>query len=600
MSSFARSSIVVLSALAALATGSADRVAARQAPAATERPAGPTVDFIAVQADGTPAVDLQPAEVEIRINDRVRAVRALRRVTTGPTATDTTAGRLPPAYGTNDSVLAGRRFAIVVDQESLTAGHNQLVKNAVQGLLGALTAADQVMVAALPFGGVTLPFTSDPARVLVAIQSVTGQASRAETGSELACRTRRFLDSFDGFLRERPGVQSPLTVIVFTAGLAGARRDAPMAMAPGMCELLVDTFRQLTASASAARANMYIMQPADIGMSGSIVRESIAGTDYLGSDNPVEGIENLAGVTHAARLPLDATGTASLLRVARETSSYYEAELEPARGEVVGRSRKLDVRVKRKGITVRARPEIILVESARRPSGTRLAVTDLLASPEPFTDLRLRIGGFTVRDADGRLRVGVLVEPVDPKISLSSVGAILVAGDGRIVGRWFATDAAEQPVLGAIAASPGTYRLRVAAIDGDGRSGVAEDTVEAGLTIVGPLSLGSLMFGVSRSEGMTMQLEFGAEPTAIASFDIYGGTVGLSLSATLEVAREPDGPALVAVPLALSRADEGRVVATGAVPIGALPPGDYFVRGIIRLADGTTGSVARTLRKVAR
>ena len=35
------------------------------------------------------------------------------------------------------------------------------------------------------------------------------------------------------------------------------------------------------------------------------------------------------------------------------------------------------------------------------------------------------------------------------------------------------------------------------------------------------------MLGVSRPEGMKLQLEFGPEPTAIASFDIYGGTPGL-------------------------------------------------------------------------
>jgi len=42
------------------------------------------------------------------------------------------------------------------------------------------------------------------------------------------------------------------------------------------------------------------------------------------------------------------------------------------------------------------------------------------------------------------------------------------------------------------------------------------------------------------------------------------------------------------------------MVATGAMPIGSLPPGDYVVRGIVRLEDGTTGRVIRTLRKVGR
>jgi len=116
---------------------------------------------------------------------------------------------------------------------------------------------------------------------------------------------------------------------------------------------------------------------------------------------------------------------------------------------------------------------------------------------------------------------------------------------------------------------------------------------------VGPLSLGSLMLGVSRPEGVQLQVEFGSEPSAIASFDIYGGEAGLGLSAALELARTPSGPALLALPLALTRAGEGRVVATATVPIGALAPGDYLVRGVVTLQDGATGQVTRTLRKTA-
>ena len=66
------------------------------------------------------------------------------------------------------------------------------------------------------------------------------------------------------------------------------------------------------------------------------------------------------------------------------------------------------------------------------------------------------------------------------------------------------------------------------------------------------------------------------------------------------MSRDLDGPAIAALPLALTRADETRVVATGTVPLGALAPGDYVVRGIIRLEDGTTGRVVRTLRKVVK
>jgi hypothetical protein len=377
-----------------------------------------------------------------------------------------------------------------------------------------------------------------------------------------------------------------------------------MAMAPGMCELVVDQFKHITAAASAAGASFYVVVPADVDMTRSMSRETIAGVGYLGSDNPLEGIEHFEGATGGTRLPLDATGTASLARLMRESAAYYQAELEPDRADQYGRSRAFSVRAVRKDVTVRARPEITLRDPAlRAAAATRLTVPDLLGSFEAMTDLPLRVAGFPVREpggpstglGSGGIRVGVVIEAADPAATLSSVGALLIAGDGRVAGRWFAKDATEHPLLGAMAVPAGTYTLRVAAVDAAGRAGIAEEAVDATLVPVGPLSLGGLILGVSRPDGVKLQLEFHAEPVAIASFDIYGGTSGQRLGAALEVARDADGQPLVSVPLALSRADESRVTATG-----ALPPGDYVVRGVIRLEDGTTGRVMRTLRKVAK
>ena len=576
------------------------RVRAQQSAVAGERPAGPTVDFVAVEADGTPVAELQPTEVEIRIGDRVRAVRSLRRVTTAPLqAAPTARAQVPSPYGTNAGVNAGRRFVLLVDQESFDAGRSPLFRNAVDGLLAELTPADQAMVAALPFGGVPLPFTSDKARVRLALERLSGQGSRNETGSDLACRTRRFLESLEGFLQNQGTRAAPETLVLFTAGLAAPRRDAPMGLQPGMCELPVEHFRRVATAAGAARANFYVLQPADVGFGSAPSRQTFAGAGERGSDNPLEGIEHLVGVTGATRFPLDAAGTASLLRVARESSAYFAAELEPVSGEALGRSRPLAVRVSRRGVTVRARPEITLVDPPRT-STLLLTAKDLLASTDAFTDLRLRTGAFTVRDADGKLRLGVVVESAERDVSLTSAGAIVVADDGQVVSHWFAKDASERPLLGAIAIAPGTYRLRVAAIDGAGRAGATEETIDAGLATVGPLTLGSLMLGVSRGGSTTPLLEFGAEPTAIAYFDIYGGTAGLPLSARLELARDIGGAALVTLPLAFTRADASRVVASGTLPLGALPAGDYVVRGVVRLESGETGRVVRTLRKIAR
>jgi hypothetical protein len=586
-------------AVGAAATASTAHLSSGSSQIASERTAGPTVDFIALNADGSPAIDLQTSDIEIRIDNRVRTVRTLRRVSAASSAATAADARVPPPYGTNDEVAAGRRFVIVIDQESFAAGRETLFRSAVEGLLTQLTPADLTMVVALPFGGVIVPFTSDVGRLRLATGRVAGQGSQRETGSDLACRTRQFLESLEGFLRNRGTQTSPQTLILFTSGLAAPRRDNPLGLLPGMCELLVDLFRHVATAASAARANIYLLQPTDIGIGTALPKPTRGGIGDLGSDNPLEGIEHLAGVTGAARMPLDATGTSSLLRVARESSTYYVAEIEPVRGEVFDRSRQLSIKAARRGLTIRSRPEITLTDTA--PTATkRLTVGDILASTDVAADLRLRVGGFTVRDPDAKLRVGVLLEPAEASVQLASAGAILIDATGRVLAHWNARDATERPLLGAMTVPPGSYRIRAAAIDSAGRPGVAEAEIEAGVTPVGPLTLGSLLLGVSRAGVTSLQLEFGSEPTARASFDIYGGTAGQRLSATLEIARDLDGPAVAAVPLALTRADDTRVVATGTVPLGALAPGDYVVRGVIRLEDGTTGRVTRTLRKVVK
>src|SRR5688500_4115645 len=109
MSTARRSFVSLVTGLAMLAGGPTGRIAAGEAQVATERPAGPTIDFVALDADGAPIVDLQSGEVEVRIADRARTIRNLRRVVAGATAGP---ARLPAPYGTNDDVAAGRLFLI--------------------------------------------------------------------------------------------------------------------------------------------------------------------------------------------------------------------------------------------------------------------------------------------------------------------------------------------------------------------------------------------------------------------------------------------------------------------------------------------------------
>jgi VWFA-related protein len=573
----------------------------KPAPPSIDRPAGVLVDFGIVARDGTPVTDLTAAEVAVRINGRVRPIQSLRLMKVAEPTTEGSApaaapATLPPPYGANShsSAATGRRVILAIDNDSFRAGSEAPLRESVNGLISELTPRDRVLLVTMPYGGVKVPFTDDHARIRTALSTLSGQRAQNETGSEMACRTRRLLETLAGFLDSIAGDETPATMIFFTSGLAAPRRDALAGLAPGMCELDVRAFERVAVAAGAARATFYVVHPDDLPRDGS----PLAG-GALGSDNPLEGIENLAGVTGAQRLPLLALGTGALDRVARESSAYYVAELAPEKSDFNGESRRLNVRTTRPDVTVRARPAITFAAPRPlAPKRTPPTVHQMLMVAEEFAELPLRVAGFTTLGTEGKLKVIAIAESGDPSAILATAATALVDTAGRVVAQWTAADAAEIPLAGAMLAEAGTYRLRVAATDTTGRFGTADTQVVAELTPAGPFKLSSLVMGLSREGALTPRLEFGNEPVALGSFELYGATgPGTRVRAVLDVARTMDGPALVSIPLALDRAADDRVVATGAVPIGALPAGDYIVRGTIGVEGGASGRVVRTMRK---
>jgi VWFA-related protein len=572
-------------------------------PHAQQRPSpeGPdylTLDFRAIGSDGRLVTDLTEKDIAIRIDGRARGLRSLQLVTVGDGATTDTAPAvvLPPPFASS-RVTGGRSLILVVDDDSLRPGREARLREAVNVFVAGLGRRDQISLVTMPYGGVKVPFTDDHARIDRALLMMSGQASQNETGSEMACRTRRVLESLVGLLGTVAGTDGPVTVMFFSVALAGPRRDAPVMMAPGMCELTKDHFEAVGAAAAKARANFYVIQPEDLMQVGAAQTENIAGAGFTGSDNPLLGLENLAGVTGGERIHLATTPTA-LRRVLYETSSYYVASLEPMASDRPGTRHTLDVRVARDRVAIRARPAIQFDKNEPGAARARANAREMLRVTDTYGALAIRTAGYVSRNApDGTTKVVFLAEPVDPTVRLASAAAALVAADGRLVAQWSADDPTVSPLMGAMQAPPGTYRMRVAATDTSGRGGTADYEVVAALTDAGSLKLSSVVLGLSRDGGFSPRLQFGAEPVALGSLEIYGGSPGARVSAILEVAATMNGPALVTVPLAIAPGGADRYIATGAIPIGALPPGDYVVRAIVGIEGQPAGRVVRTLRK---
>ena len=560
----------------------------------TAAPAVTKVDFLVTNADGSPIPDLKPGEVTIKIDGKTRAIQSLRLVSVGEL------GSNAAPFGTNTVTNGGRRIVIAVDENSFRTGREQPLRDAADGLLAQLGPHDRALLVTMPFGSVKVPFTTDHARVRRAVAMITGQRPQKETGSDMACRTRRVLEATAGFLDLLRSAEEPTSIVFFTGGMAGPRRDAIEIRAPGMCELRVELFARVARAAGAARANFYVAHPDD--MSAPIQNEAVGGVDFIGSDNPYEGVEHLAGVTGGRRLSLSAAGPVALARVVRETSAYYVASLAPEASDRDGRNRQFHVRVERPGAAVSFRPQIAFGPSPTQTSTTTdivPTVRDMLLSTAAFPALPLRVAAYTSVGTGGKIKVTALAEPVDPATALAEVSAAMVNAEGRVAAQWTAPDPGQVPLSGAMLVDPGAYRLRVAATDKDGRAGAVDYEFDAALTSAGSLQFTSLVLGISTAGGVVPKLQFTREPVALASLEFQGTMTGSRLTIGLEVARTSDGPAVLSAPLAVERVGEGHYSATGALAIGALPPGDYTVRAVVGLDGKPSARLVRTLRKVA-
>jgi hypothetical protein len=556
-----------------------------------------TVSFAAVEpGSGTPVTDLRPEEVSVKIDGRPRQIRSLQFVTR-PTG-DGAGPALAPPFGSNSVSSAGRHVELIVDDESFPAGGERPLRDAVTRLIAALHPHDRLSLVTIPHGGVRIPATTEHVRIRTAAAMLVGRGSASQTGSDLACRTRDTLHALTAHLAGIRGQEAPSLVAFLTAGLAAPRRDANISSAPGRCELLLDTFREAGAAAGRARAHFYVIPPVAILSVGTVQRENIAGAGGIGSDNPVEGIEQLMGVTGGKLINLGSAEQTAFDRVLAENTAYYVATIDPQRSDR-GRSHALEVSVARRGVEVRSSRAITFLEPERGTRPASPSPRDMLSTTAEFRDLPLRAAGYSsFEEPGGLVRVLTLAEPVEPNVKFAALMAAVFDRDGKGMGSWSAqpADLERSPVIGAIAAPPGAYRLRVAAIDTTGRAGAVDYDLDVDLARSGPLKISSVLLGLSRG-AFQPRLQFTTEPVVIGYVELSGAAPGAKVTATLELADAPNAPARLTVPLAIEPGAAGRYMARGAIPIGALPPGDYIVRAMVGLDGHPSTRVVRTLRK---
>jgi VWFA-related protein len=627
---------LVVASIAPLAAG-------QQAPVRSQFRAGTdlvAVDFQAVDDRGQPIADLKPAELVLRVDGRVRDLRALQFVKIAPTSREAPRppSNLPLPYATNDVPAPGRVVILVVDLQQIRAGEGKVVIDAANGLIDRLTPTDRVGLVTMPNGRVDVDLTVHHARVRKALEGVTGKAPRpgglwtiglAEAiailteqpasdkpvtdlvisrecryaGTDSTCQsavvqeairiaremrlaTRTSLMALTEFLEGVVAVDGPKTVVYISGGLISSD------------ESTVD-LQDLSRAAAAARAQLYILQPhqAMLDTTTRGVPPSLAQDDELRHG----GLEDLAGTTGGVLFRLAAMADQAFTRVADEISGYYLLGFEPRPAERDGRPHKIELTTSRNGVVIRARPTFVIgaAEAADTPVVTRAMLRDFAA----HQDLPLRTAAFAFRHTDAaNVRIAVALEPTEPSATLTAAGFALIDPQGRVAAEWAEEGAnvVARPVLSAVVLPPGEYRLRAVAVDTAGRRGSVDYEFSARLTDAAPLRLGPLMVGDSGNGRFSLQLQPAIDaPTLTAYTEVYGDMpLKTPMAVTFEIAATPDGPALVSGRgTVLATADIDRRVATAVLPLDKLAPGDFIVRAVVHFDGKVVGTTSRTLRR---
>ena len=563
-----------------------------------------SVDFTVVNAVGEPVADLKSDEVTLRIDGKLRPIKNLTFVTatsgmSGAAIAASGADPVAPAFDTNIASVAAapRSIVIIVDDESMPIGQEQKIRSMLSDFVTKLPPADQVALVTVPHGGIKVGLTTDRARMRAGISNI----SPIQPIGDAPCRTRDTLSTLQSTIEllARSSTQ-PVVVAFLSSSLTGIS-TAEAARVPtaaggggvssqgGACYLTGDDFKRVGTAVAASRAQLYIIHP----------DYSIASAQ--------EGIENVRSQTGAPLFHLSAGTEPGLFRMARETSGYYMATFDTEPDERVGVAHVASIKTTRKDVELRGRPYVVVgratpSSSAIRPSATPTVTTafDLVRSGRAFTDLPLRSTASATRTANGKVNVIGLFEPVDPSTKIMTAAAGLIDADGKGVDYWMgeADKLTAWPAAVGLSGPPGKYRLRIGAIDSNGRTGLVETEIVAELATAGPLQIGGLFLGVSRAGTFTPRLQFSTEPSAVAYLQLFGGTPGTQVGVVFEVSRTTNGPALLQVRGVLApTSEEGKFDVTATIPVGALEPGDYVVRAIVGAAGQPEGRVIRTLHK---
>jgi VWFA-related protein len=306
-------------------------------------PAAPPIriDAIVTDRQGRPVLDLRASDFELRVNGTAQPLEAVEV-------------HAPPAAGDAAARHARRVFGFLLDEFHVGPGPEaERVRQSMTRFIDEQLRPDDLAVVLKPLDPVSaIAFTSDRDALRQAVATFTGRKGDYTPRS-------RFEEQFIGRAPATVAtarvqiVSVALTELALQLGELNAERSAMVLVSEGFVRGTAVTSRRsprvldlqgVLRAASRFHFSVYALNPA------AATPAPMADP----ADPSAATLEWLAAQTGGSSVLDGATLGAGLERVARELDAYYALTLPP--GEADGRFHPIELRARRAGVTVRARP----------------------------------------------------------------------------------------------------------------------------------------------------------------------------------------------------------------------------------------------------
>jgi VWFA-related protein len=602
------------------------------------------VDVSAVDGRGKPVEDLLAPDFLVKIDGELRRVVSAEQVRIDVEAARRDAAekeKVESLYTTNLTPPNGRMIILAVDQLNIRPGAVRPLLATAAKFLDQLSPADRVAFVAYPEPGVFVDFTDDHLKLKQAMQRVVGSQStfsgRFNIGLYEAVQIndrhddriyniviQRECRRLVGFALEQceRDVQVEIEMMV-----ASVRQDTNQSLR-GLFQLLqylslIEGPKSLilmsegmvlesqsdldlvirAAAVGRVAVNVLLM---DVPR-GDVMLQQMPPTASEDRDLQTSGLENLAAGARGALYNVIGTGENIFDRLSSELSAYYILAVEQVPGDRDDRNHRIDVEVRRRGVTIRSRRAFVL-SSARAAKKPEEALTDIMKSPFGVAELPLRVATFTRHDAaSGKVRVLIAADVGQPGVVNQdfAIGYVLIDADGKVVAGNSEKRTLSAPdgqtttapaYLGELLVDAGNYSLRFGVVDTAGRRGGVVRDVSAWKFTGEEFAIGDLLIGDFPTSGEPT-VRPGVEPrvreSLAAYFELYSTSAATfdNTKVNIEIADEEDGPALTSGPARMvAGAEQTSRTAQAILSAVVLPPGRYFARARIE-RDGKTAGV---------